>query len=76
MRAEKAGRRPPILPAARCRAARYVILPDQSLCHGPGVWSNPYCEWPIERSVREFNQSSQEFNNRQGGGHQGGGRRR
>ncbi len=57
------------------RGGYYVILPDQSLCHGPGVWSNPYCEWPIERSVREFNQSTQEFNNRQGGG-QGGGRKR
>lgn len=45
----------------------YVLLPDQSLCHGPGAWSIPYCEWPIERSVREFNQSTWEYNNRRGG---------
>lgn len=50
----------------------YAVLPDKSLCHGPGVWSNPYCEWPIERSAREFGQSTRDFNNRQGGG----GRRR
>lgn len=42
----------------------YVILPDPSLCHGPGVWSNPYCEWPIERSAREFSHSTREYNNR------------
>ena len=50
----------------------YVILPDKSLCHGPGVWSNPYCEWPIERSAREFSHSTWEYNNRQDHG----GRRR
>ncbi len=55
------------------RRGGYVILPDQSLCHGPGVWSNPYCEWPIERSVREFEDSSREYHNRQ---NHGGGRRR
>lgn len=42
----------------------YVILPDPSLCHGPGVWSNPYCEWPIERSAREFSRSTWEYQNR------------
>jgi len=52
----------------------YVILPDPSLCHGPGVWNNPYCEWPIERSAREFSQSTWEYNNRQD--HVGGGGRR
>ncbi len=54
----------------------YVILPDPSLCHGPGVWSNPYCEWPIERSVREFSQSTWEYNNRQNHDGGGGGRKR
>ena len=53
----------------------YVVFPDQSLCQGPGVWSNPNCEWPLERSIREFNQSTQEFNNRSSGGRQGGGRK-
>jgi SH3-like domain-containing protein len=52
----------------------YVVLPDKSLCHGPGVWSNPYCEWPIERSAREFGQSTRDFNNRQD--HGGGGSKR
>lgn len=42
----------------------YVILPDPSLCHGPGVWSNPYCEWPIERSAREFSHSTWEYQHR------------
>lgn len=51
----------------------YVVLPDQSLCHGPGVWNNPYCEWPIERSAREFTRGTIEYNNRQD--HRGGGRR-
>lgn len=45
----------------------YVILPDPSLCHGPGVWGNPYCEWPIERSAREFSHSTWEYNNRNRG---------
>jgi len=49
----------------------YVVLPDKSLCHGPGVWSNPYCEWPIERSAREFGNSTREFNNRQDHGSRG-----
>ena len=49
-----------------------VVLPDQSLCHGPGAWSNPYCEWPIERSMREFSRVTIEYNNRQDRG----GRRR
>ena len=53
----------------------YVFLPDQSLCHGPGVWGNPYCEWPIERSIRDFNQSNWDYNNRQNHGG-GGGRKR
>jgi uncharacterized protein YraI len=46
------------------RGGYVVILPDRSLCHGPGVWSNPYCEWPIERSAREFSNSTREFNAR------------
>ena len=33
----------------------YPVLPDRSLCHGPQVWSLPYCENPLERSIREFN---------------------
>ena len=53
----------------------YVVFPDQPLCQGPGVWSSPNCEWPLERSIREFNQSTQEFNNRSSGGRQGGGRK-
>ena len=51
----------------------YVILPDKSLCHGPGVWSNPYCEWPIERSVREFSHSTgNTIRQDHGGGRRGG----
>ena len=46
----------------------YAVLPDPSLCHGPGVWSNPYCEPPIERSAREFARSTIEYQNRQHGG--------
>jgi hypothetical protein len=60
----------------RPRGSYVVILPDQSLCHGPGVWGNPYCEWPIERSAREFSQSTWEFNQRHDHGGGGGGRRR
>jgi hypothetical protein len=54
----------------------YVVLPDKSLCHGPGVWGNPYCEWPIERSAREFSQSTWEYNHRRDTGGGGGGKRR
>lgn len=54
------------------RAGYAPLLPDQSLCHGPGVWSNPWCETPIERSVREFTRGTIEYNNRQDHG----GRRR
>ena len=43
----------------------YAILPDQSLCHGPEVWSIPWCETPIERSAREFTRGTIEYNNRQ-----------
>lgn len=41
------------------------VLPDSSLCHGPQAWSLPYCETPLERSMRDFNRSSSEFNRRQ-----------
>ena len=58
-----AGRRPPTSPRGAVPRGGYVILPDQSLCHGPGVWSNPYCEWPIERSFRDFKESSWEYHN-------------
>ena len=44
---------------------RYPILPDQSMCHGPQAWSLPFCETPIERSVREFNRSTWEHQRRQ-----------
>jgi hypothetical protein len=54
----------------------YAILPDQSLCHGPDVWSIPWCETPIERSAREFSHSTWEYNNRQDHGGGGGGRKR
>jgi SH3-like domain-containing protein len=45
----------------------YVILPDQSLCHGPQAWSLPFCETPIERSMRDFEQSNRDWNARQRG---------
>jgi hypothetical protein len=55
---------------ARARTApprgAYPVLPDKSLCHGPQAWSIPYCETPIERSVRDFERSTWEFNQRQG----------
>lgn len=41
-----------------------MVLPDQSRCHGPEVWNTPWCEWPIERSVREFANSTRDFQNR------------
>lgn len=43
----------------------YPVLPDRSLCHGPQAWSLPYCETPLERSVREFNRSTREYHHRQ-----------
>lgn len=44
-----------------------VILPDRSLCHGPAVWSTPWCEWPIERSARDFANSTRDFQMRRSG---------
>jgi len=43
----------------------YAVLPDPSLCHGQQAWTLPYCESPIERSVRDFNQSTSDFERRQ-----------
>jgi hypothetical protein len=54
-------------PGAPLRRA-YPVLPDRSLCHGPQAWSLPYCETPLERSMREFDRSTREYNRRQGGG--------
>jgi hypothetical protein len=49
------------------RGRYVVILPDQSLCHGPEVWNTPWCEWPIERSARDFANSTRDFQMRSGG---------
>lgn len=57
------------------RGGYAVILPDQSLCHGPDVWSIPWCETPIERSAREFSNSTWNYNHRRDFGG-GGGRKR
>ncbi|SDB17353.1 SH3 domain-containing protein [Bauldia litoralis] len=37
-------------------------------CYEANVWRIPGCEWPIERSVREFNQNTRDYRNRQHGG--------
>ena len=66
-----AGRRGWVSGSYVARAARsvprggYAVLPDKSMCHGPQAWTLPYCESPIERSVRDFNQSTSEFARRQ-----------
>jgi uncharacterized protein YraI len=49
------------------RSRGYFALPDQSLCHGPEAWSIPWCETPIERSARDFANSTRDFQMRQGG---------
>jgi uncharacterized protein YraI len=54
----------------------YVLLPDRSMCNGPAAYELPFCEWPIERSVREFNQSTRDFNNRRNFDRGSGGRRK
>ncbi|MCB1496855.1 MAG: SH3 domain-containing protein [Bauldia sp.] len=41
---------------------------DWTNCYAVNAWNNPYCEWPIERSVREFSQGARDFRNRQSGG--------
>jgi len=45
-------------PVPRGPVRVYPILPDPSMCHGPQAWSLPFCETPIERSVRDFNRSN------------------
>jgi uncharacterized protein YraI len=37
-----------------------------SNCHGPDVYNTPFCEWPLERSIREFNESTRQYNARKG----------
>ena len=54
----------------------YVLLPDRSMCHGPAAYELPFCEWPIERSVREFNQSTWDYNHRRSFDRGTGGRRK
>ncbi|MCB1499154.1 MAG: SH3 domain-containing protein [Bauldia sp.] len=54
----------------------YVLLPDRSMCHGAAAYELPFCEWPIERSVREFNRSTWDYNHRQSFDRGHGGRRK
>ena len=42
-------------PPPRVYPRGYYAFPDRSQCHGPEVWSRPWCENPLERSLREFN---------------------
>ncbi|MCB1489873.1 MAG: SH3 domain-containing protein [Bauldia sp.] len=47
---------------------RPVQTYDWTNCYAVNAWkNNPYCEWPIERSVREFSYGARNYNNRHNG---------
>ncbi len=51
-------------PPPRARQRGYFVFPDRSQCHGPEVWSRPWCENPLERSLREFSHTPSRHHHR------------
>jgi uncharacterized protein YraI len=51
-------------PGTRAHPVRAYPAYRTSPCDGAAAFETPFCEWPLERSIREFTQGSRDFQHR------------